>query len=85
VKAHYDSIHGRIVSNWRLKDGRFVLETTIPANSTATVYVPAKSAESVTESGAPLDKAKNVKFLRMEGDRVVLVVESGSYRFTAQP
>jgi alpha-L-rhamnosidase len=61
------------------------LETTIPANSTATVYVPAKSAESVTESGTPLDKAKHVKFLRMEGDRVVLAVESGSYRLTAQP
>jgi alpha-L-rhamnosidase len=85
VKAHYDSIHGRISSSWRRTADRFELETMIPANTTATVYVPAKSADNVTESGKSLDKAAGVKFLRQESDRVVLVVESGSYRFQSCP
>ncbi|MCX6909134.1 MAG: hypothetical protein NTY01_13980, partial [Verrucomicrobia bacterium] len=56
---------------------------TIPANTTATVLVPAKSADAITESGRSLVKATGVKFLRMEGDRAVLEVEAGSYRFAS--
>ena len=81
VKAHYDSIHGRITSNWRLKKGRFELETTIPANTTATVYVPAASAAQVTEGGKLLAKVKGIRLLRVEDGWVVIAVESGSYRF----
>lgn len=84
VKAHYDSVHGRIESNWRLQNGRFELEATIPANTTATVYVPATGAEQVTEGGKPLAKAKGVKFLRMENNAAVLAVDSGAYRFTSE-
>lgn len=84
VKAHYDSIHGRIVSHWRRSADRFELETTIPANTSATVYLPAKSAENVFESGRPLNKAPGVQWLRMEGDRAVLAVEAGNYRFESR-
>jgi alpha-L-rhamnosidase len=81
VKAHYDSIHGRIVSHWRRGKDRFELETSIPANTTATAFLPAASLQNLTESGKPLAKARGVKFLRMEGERAVLAVESGSYHF----
>ncbi|HEU0038602.1 MAG TPA: alpha-L-rhamnosidase C-terminal domain-containing protein, partial [Verrucomicrobiae bacterium] len=77
-------IHGRIVSNWRRTADGFELETTIPANTTATVYVPVTSADKITERGKPLAKARDVKFLRMEGERAVLAVESGDYRFHSQ-
>ena len=57
---------------------------TIPANTTATVYVPATRVDKITERGEPLLKARGVKFLRMESGRAVLAVESGDYRFTSQ-
>lgn len=85
VKAHYDSIHGRITSNWRRTANQFELETTIPANTTATVHLPAKSAGSVTEGGRPIGKVAGVKFLRQDGGHAVLAVESGSYRFQSTP
>ena len=47
----------------------------------ATVLLLAANADAITESGKPLAKAAGVKFLRMEGDRAVLEVEAGSYRF----
>ncbi|MCX7826721.1 MAG: hypothetical protein N2689_14355 [Verrucomicrobiae bacterium] len=47
----------------------------------ATVLVPAKSADAITESGEPLAETPGVKFLRMEGDCAVREVEAGSYRF----
>jgi alpha-L-rhamnosidase len=68
AKASYKSIHGKIVSDWRIKGGTFTLKVTVPTNTTATVYVPARDAEGVTESGRPAAKSKGVRFLRMEAD-----------------
>ena len=84
VKAHYDSIHGRITSNWRRRENRFELETEIPANTTATIYLPAGSADQITEAGQPLSNAVGVKFLRLEAGHAVLAVESGKYRFVSK-
>ena len=84
AKASYKSIHGKIVSDWRIKGGRFTLNVTIPANTTATVYVPAKDIESVTEGGKPAAKAGAVSLLRTEDDRVVFAVGSGNYRFVSK-
>jgi alpha-L-rhamnosidase len=84
VKAHYDSIHGRIASNWRRTENQFELETEVPANTTATVYLPADSADKITESGKPLARARGVKFVKMEGGRAVLEVGSGTYHFVGR-
>ncbi len=83
VKAHYDSVQGRVVSNWRRTADRFELETTIPANCTATVHVPTTGAEKVTEGGKPLGEARGVKLLRVENNCAVLAVKSGTYRFVS--
>ena len=83
VKAHYDSIHGRITSNWRRTENQFELETEIPANTTATIYLPANSADKITEGGNALAKVTGVNFLRKEGDNAVFAAKSGRYRFVS--
>jgi alpha-L-rhamnosidase len=40
VEAHYDSVRGRIISEWKRVGDRFTLTATIPAKTTATVYLP---------------------------------------------
>ena len=84
VKAHYDSIHGRIASEWRTNGPDFELRTTIPANTTATIFLPAKDATSVIEGGKPLADAPGVKRLRIEPGCVVIAVESGNYQFQSK-
>jgi len=81
AKAHYDSIHGRIASSWRLKAGHFELETTIPPNTTATVYLPTTEPDTITESGRSFTKTKDIRLLRVENNCTVLAVGSGTYRF----
>jgi len=81
VKAHYDSSYGRIVSNWTRGGDMLTMEVTIPANTTATVYVTAKDSAGVTESGKQADKAEGVKFLRMDKREAVYEVGSGHYQF----
>ncbi len=81
VKASYNSIHGTIVSDWQRDRGKFSLKISIPANTTAMVYVPAKSSETVTENGNLAGQTPGVKFLRFENDRAVYAIESGNYDF----
>jgi len=84
VKAHYDSPSGRIVSNWKRERNTLTMEITIPANTTATVFVPAKDAASVTESRKPAAQADNVKFLRLENHTAVYAIGAGNYRFRSK-
>jgi len=84
VKAHFDSPFGRIVSNWKKAGNLLTMEVTIPANTTATVYVPAQDATSVTESGKPAAQAEGVKFLRLENHTAVYDLGSGTYRLESK-
>jgi alpha-L-rhamnosidase len=81
VKAHHDSPYGRIVSNWKREGDKLAMEVTIPANTTATVHVPASDSAAVTEGGQLVGKVKSVKFLRMEDGAAVFEVGSGVYHF----
>jgi alpha-L-rhamnosidase len=83
VKAAYDSIHGPIAVDWRQDASGLKLNVTIPANTTATVYVPAKDAASVSEGGKPAGEAPNVKFLRLADGAAVYQVDAGSYEFVS--
>jgi len=83
VKATYESIRGPVASSWKLDGDRFRLSVTLPANSTATVYVPALDVEEVTEGNKPIARARGVKFLRMEDGRAVFEIGSGHYEFAS--
>jgi len=48
VKSHHDSPYGRIVSNWKRDGKSLTLDVTIPANTTATVFVPGESPREIT-------------------------------------
>jgi alpha-L-rhamnosidase len=63
VKATYDSIHGPIATAWRIMpeprpNGELRLYVTIPANTTATVYVPTRDADSVMEGRKHASQAR---------------------------
>jgi alpha-L-rhamnosidase len=84
ARGSYDSVNGTIESDWEVEDGRISLHVTIPPNTTATVCIPTANENSVAESGQPVGRARNVKYLRMENGTAVFAVGSGHYAFTAE-
>ncbi len=80
VEARHDTPHGRVAARWERRDGKFILMVSIPANATATVYVPA-------EHGLPVrcGNPAGVTSLDREAGRAVYGVGSGEYRFEAGP
>lgn len=83
VRATHRSPHGFIESAWKSSADRFECDIRGPVNTTATVYIPAKSAKEIREGGAAISRAVGVKFLRMEGPTAVCEVKSGAYHFVA--
>jgi alpha-L-rhamnosidase len=43
AKAAYDSIYGKVVSGWKIVDGKIVFTVEIPANTTALFVANSKS------------------------------------------
>jgi len=84
AEAQHDSLYGPIKSSWKNQGSEFTWEVSIPANTTATAYVPARSAETVSESGRPASSSPGVKFLRFEDGRAIYELQSGSYAFRSQ-
>lgn len=84
AKGYYDSMYGRIVSGWKLEGDVMVYQCTVPANTTARLYLPIASADKITEGKKRLKKSKGVKYIGVEGVKVVLELSSGSYSFRSQ-
>lgn len=81
VKGSYKTISGLISVDWRRDNDIFTLNVSIPANTTATVYVPTNNVESVTESGKRPEESVGVKFLHVEKGKAVYEIGSGEYEF----
>ncbi|MGH7952283.1 MAG: family 78 glycoside hydrolase catalytic domain [Limisphaerales bacterium] len=75
VKATHHSPYGLISSAWKKDGGKFDWKIEIPANTTATVYVPATRLENV--------KADGVKPSRFENGRAIFEIGSGKYHFVS--
>ena len=82
AKASLRSVHGLIESGWRIEDGAFKLSLTIPANTAATVTLPAADPTAVREGHHPLDKLPGLlEPPRAEGGETVFKIGSGQYQF----
>jgi len=81
VKATHRSPYGLISSEWHDDGKTFDWQIEVPVNTTATVYIPASSAESVREGKGRAMDATGVKYVGFESGRAVFNVTSGKYHF----
>jgi alpha-L-rhamnosidase len=80
LQTHY----GKVSAHWKTENGNFLLTIDVPANTQATVYVPATSSEAITESGKAINTVKEIKVTGKENAAVILLVGSGHYTFSAK-
>jgi alpha-L-rhamnosidase len=81
VKARYNSIHGPIATEWHRNARTFTLTVTLPANANGSIWLPAASADDVTESGQPLARAIGLEVVGQEEGGLMLRAKSGTYSF----
>ena len=84
AQSDFDSIHGKISTNWTLQNGSFSLHVVIPINTTATICLPTANASSVKESGRAISSHAEIKSIPDSQDSAQYLVGSGDYLFTCQ-
>jgi alpha-L-rhamnosidase len=78
AKGYYDSMYGRIKSEWKNQDGKMSYKFTVPANSSATLYLSADSSQKITENGKSIQAWPGLK---QENGKVIIPLKSGDYVF----
>jgi alpha-L-rhamnosidase len=76
VRATHNSPYGLIASEWHRDGKKFDWQIEIPANTTATVYVPASSPKTI--------KASGLKISRFKGGHAIFELGSGKYHFISE-
>ena len=78
--ARYASIRGKIESKWAIEGNDLLVDVSIPANTTATVLLPAADGPT-TEGGRAVEQAEGVSSAMKQGGLIKIEIGSGSYRF----
>ena len=76
VNATFDSMFGKIVSDWMVSDGQMTYKVEVPANTSAEVVLPNAKVAEVTMSEGLKSGAKQT------GTSVTVLVGSGTYSFS---
>jgi hypothetical protein len=81
VNANHQTIYGNIVSQWKKTGAGFELYVEIPANTTAIVYLPAKSTTQITENNKAVSNAKDFAVGTIKNGRAAIKTGSGKFYF----
>lgn len=76
AKGSYKSVMGLISSEWKIENEKFSISVSIPANTTAEIWIPSLENDLIIESGK--EEFRRTKF---EKGYSVFEVGSGEYRF----
>jgi alpha-L-rhamnosidase len=81
ARASHQSPYGLIATHWKKSANGFDLTVTIPANTTATIYLPATASARITEGSQPLEQHPELQSLGFAEGRARVQVGSGTYHF----
>jgi alpha-L-rhamnosidase len=81
ASSEYKTGYGLVKSSWKTTEQNITLDIEVPANTKATVFIPANKEESVTESGKPLSIIKDISVKGVEGNYLKVEMGSGKYFF----
>lgn len=81
VAAQLQTPYGTAASQWKTDSSKLWMDVTIPANTTAVVYIPAKNIESILEGNKPLSALNDAHILAADNNYIPVEVGSGTYHF----
>lgn len=86
ASGSYDSTYGKIGVSWSQTENGFEYFFEIPANTTATLALPALTGSQVyVESGKNISDAEGVVLTGTSNNKIIYELSSGNYHFTISP
>ncbi|WP_155907428.1 family 78 glycoside hydrolase catalytic domain [Lunatimonas lonarensis] len=84
AKGHYDSMYGRIHSEWKRGVDSWEYKATVPPNTSAVLVLPVKDLERVSEGGKMLTEVLGITLISRENGYITMELSSGSYTFSIE-
>ena len=83
VSASYESPYGMITSSWQVNDAEGTVSYTcsVPANTTATLYLPQLPEGGISENGRSIAVAEGVSYRGVVDGCYVMELLAGEYSF----
>ena len=81
AKAEYNSVYGKIESDWRKTLSGLELKITVPPNTSAQVVIPINEGMSLLMNEKEFKDNSNVKMLDESANKIVINVLPGKYSF----
>lgn len=80
--ATLKTYYGVAGSSWKLEGDNLLMDVTIPANTHATVHLPASGTDKITESNQSIANNKDFPVTSATNGVVVIELGSGTYHFS---
>lgn len=80
AKGSFHSPYGWIKTHWEKANNKFLLQISIPVNTTATVYIPTTAISKITMNGAIISGNK----IKIKDGVAVIETGSGEYNFEVE-
>lgn len=84
ASASLETYYGKVSNGWKIDRDNLIMDTEIPANTSATIFIPAKNAENIFENGKIISASNDIKVLGTEENYVTINLGSGKYHFISK-
>jgi alpha-L-rhamnosidase len=83
ARGRLNSAYGPVEVAWRRADSRLTVDVTIPANTTATIFLPTSNASAILESGLPASQSPALRFVSSASKIAIYEAGAGQYSFVS--
>lgn len=81
ASASLNTAYGEVLSSWEIKNDSFLLNVTIPPNTSAKIEIPANTSEELLVNGVAFKENENLKLTEKETKFYILAAQPGIYKF----
>ncbi len=83
ARGSYRTMHGEIVSDWKRTGDKLTWNIRVPANTSATVFIPAAANSAVSENGQPITESAGLKVIGWRENSLMVEAAAGVYSFVS--
>lgn len=77
----YNSANGEIRCSWKIEEGNYILNVSIPANCTGVIKIPQPDFSKILEDKKPIHLSEEITDIKIEKGKTCIHVISGDYIF----
>ncbi|HEV7621708.1 MAG TPA: alpha-L-rhamnosidase C-terminal domain-containing protein, partial [Flavisolibacter sp.] len=81
VHATLETYYGQLGTSWKINNDSLFMDVEIPANTSATIYVPGDDPDNIMEGVSPVKNKKEIEITGREDGYIKLKAGSGKYHF----